>query len=160
MANCYSSVFILPGWLLLYLLRGNHDLRGKAFYQSLVITLVKYPLSAEYGYNLKLVFSHCQIVPLPPNLPNLHGHIHNNPAPELGLRHINMSIEVREYRPWRLGAVICKQKTVNSGENDIVSPYLIPTGVDSSTLTCRRSICTNMLLHCGIVQTLSCRFCV
>ena len=91
---------------MLYLLRGNHDRRGKAFYQSLGITLVKDPLSAEYGYNLKLVFSHCPIVPLPPNLLNLHGHIHNNPAPELGLRHINMSIEVREYRPWRLGDVL------------------------------------------------------
>lgn len=94
----------------LYLMRGNHDRRSIAFYQGLGITLVKDPYRMETDTGLKLVFSHRPIVPLPPGLLNLHGHIHNNPAPELGPRHVNLSIEVRQYRPWRLG--------------DILQPYL------------------------------------
>ena len=90
----------------LHLMRGNHDRRSKAYYQDLGITLVKDPYHMETDKGLKLVFSHRPIVPLPPGLLNLHGHIHNNPAPELGARHVNLSIEVRQYRPWSLGDVL------------------------------------------------------
>jgi calcineurin-like phosphoesterase family protein len=94
----------------LYLMRGNHDRRSIAFYQGLGITLVKDPYYMDTTYGIRLVFSHRPIVPLPPGLLNLHGHIHNNPAPELGSRQVNLCIEVRQYRPWRLG--------------DILQPYL------------------------------------
>jgi len=90
----------------LYLIRGNHDRRGVAFYQSLGITLVKDPYYMEHASGLHLVFSHRPIVPLPPGMLNLHGHVHNNPTPELGPRHVNLSIEVRDYRLWRLGDVL------------------------------------------------------
>ena len=90
----------------LYLMRGNHDRRSIAFYQDLGITLVKDPYRMETNTELKLVFSHRPIVPLPPGLLNLHGHIHNNPAPGLGLRHVNLSMETRQYRPWRLGDIL------------------------------------------------------
>ena len=98
----------------LYLMRGNHDRRSIAFYHGLGITLIKDPYRMETDTGLKLVFSHRPIVPLPPGLLNLHGHIHNNPAPELGPRHVNLSIEVRQYRPWRLG--------------DVLQPYLNDSG--------------------------------
>jgi len=93
----------------LFLMRGNHDRRGVAFYHGFGITLVKDPFRMETNTGLNLVFSHRPIVPLPPVPPgllNLHGHIHNNPAPGLGPRHVNLSIEVRQYRPWRLGDVL------------------------------------------------------
>jgi len=90
----------------LYLMRGNHDRRGKAFYDKPGITLVPDPFRMIYSTKLSLVFSHRPVVPLEPGALNLHGHIHNNPAPELGPRHINLSIEVREYRPWLLGDVL------------------------------------------------------
>jgi calcineurin-like phosphoesterase family protein len=90
----------------LYLMRGNHDRRGQAFYDMLGITLVPDPYQVTYSKKLRLVFSHRPIVPLEPGVLNLHGHIHNNPAPELGSRHVNMSIEVREYRPWRLCEIL------------------------------------------------------
>ena len=91
----------------LYLLRGNHDRWSAAFYERLEIILVKNPpYSIQYKPGLKPLFSHQPIVPLPPHTLNLHGHIHNNPAPELGQRQINLSIEVREYRPWRLGEIL------------------------------------------------------
>ncbi len=90
----------------LYLMRGNHDRRGKAFYENLGITLVKDPYSIVLFSRPGLVFSHRPISPLPPGVLNLHGHIHNNPSPEVGPRHINLSVEVREYRPWRLVDVI------------------------------------------------------
>jgi len=49
----------------LYLMRGNHDRRGLAFYQSLGITLVKDPFHMEHASGLHLVFLHRPIVPLP-----------------------------------------------------------------------------------------------
>ena len=94
----------------LYLMRGNHDRRGMAYYEGLGISLVRDPYQLEHATGLQLIFSHRPIVPLPLGVFNLHGHIHNNPAPELGDHHINLSIEVREYRPWRL--------------NDVLQPYL------------------------------------
>jgi calcineurin-like phosphoesterase family protein len=90
----------------LYLIRGNHDRRGIAFYQNLGITLVKDPYPFIHSSGQNLIFSHRPISPLPPDVLNLHGHIHNNPSPDVGPRHINLSIEVREYRPWRLGDVL------------------------------------------------------
>jgi len=90
----------------LYLMRGNHDRRGVAFYQSMGITLVKDPYHVEHASGLRLVFSHRPIVPLPPGRLNLHGHIHNNPTADLGPLHINLSIEVRAYRPWLLENVL------------------------------------------------------
>ena len=95
----------------LYLMRGNHDRRGKAFYQNLGITLVKDPYPVMHSSGRRLVFSHRPISPLPPGVLNLHGHIHNNPSPDVGPRHINLGIEVRQYRPWRLG--------------DVLQPYLV-----------------------------------
>jgi hypothetical protein len=43
----------------LYLLRGNHDRRGKAFYHQLGITLVPDPYPVNHPSGLCLVFSHC-----------------------------------------------------------------------------------------------------
>jgi calcineurin-like phosphoesterase family protein len=97
----------------LYLMRGNHDRRGNAFYQQLGITLVPDPYRINHPSGLRLVFSHRPIFPLEPGALNLHGHIHNNPAPELGAQHVNLCVEVRNYRPWRLG--------------EILAPYLPPS---------------------------------
>ena len=102
--NAQALIPLLNGKL--YLIRGNHDRRSAAFYQDLGITLVKDPYRMDMTDGMQLVFSHSPIVPLPPRLLNLHGHIHNNPAPELGPCHINLSIEVLQYRPWRLGDVL------------------------------------------------------
>jgi len=90
----------------LYLMRGNHDRRGKAFYDKLGITLVPDPFQMITSKELCLFFSHRPIMPLEPGVLNLHGHTHNNPTPELGTWHINMNIEVREYRPWRLSEIL------------------------------------------------------
>ena len=90
----------------LYLMRGNHDRRSKAFYANLGIMLVKDPYSMIYSSDQSLIFSHRPISPLEPGVLNLHGHIHNNPSPDVGPHHINLSVEVREYRPWRLGDIL------------------------------------------------------
>ena len=90
----------------IYLLRGNHDRRSKVFYANLGITLVKDPYSMVHSSGQRLIFSHRPISPLEPGLLNLHGHIHNNPSLDVGPRHINLSVEVREYRPWRLGDIL------------------------------------------------------
>jgi len=93
-------------WGQIFMLRGNHDRFSKTFYQSLGITLVPDPYEMHHPSDLKIVFSHRPILPLEPDILNFHGHIHNNPTPELGSQHINMSVEVREYQPWRLCDVL------------------------------------------------------
>jgi len=59
---------------------------------------------------MNLAASHRPIVPLEDGWINLHGHIHNSPLPPegstLGPNHINMSVEVRDYRPCRLSEII------------------------------------------------------
>ena len=94
----------LPGQI--FMLRGNHDRFSRAFYESLGITLVPDPYEMLSPSGQKLIFSHRPILPLAPDVLNLHGHILNNPAPELGPQHVNVSIEVREYRPWRLREIL------------------------------------------------------
>ncbi|MFZ6028917.1 MAG: metallophosphoesterase [Chloroflexota bacterium] len=94
----------------LHLIRGNHDRRGVSSYIALGIILIADPFRFSHPSGLALVFSHRPIVPLEPDVLNLHGHTHNNPTTELGPRHINLSVEVRDYRPWRL--------------SDVIQPYL------------------------------------
>jgi calcineurin-like phosphoesterase family protein len=94
-------------------MRGNHDRRSNGFYQQLGITLVPDPYRMDHPSGLTLIFSHRPILPLEPGVLNLHGHIHNSVAPELGAGHVNLCVEVRDYRPWRLG--------------EILAPYLPPS---------------------------------
>jgi calcineurin-like phosphoesterase family protein len=74
------------------------------------VSLIKESLLIENEDQIMLIFSHRPIVPLEDGWINLHGHIHNVPPPpegsNLGPNHINMSVEVREYRPWRLREII------------------------------------------------------
>jgi calcineurin-like phosphoesterase family protein len=78
---------------------------------------VKDPYSMVHSSGQRLIFSHRPIGQLEPGEFNLHGHIHNNPSPAVGPRHINLSVEVREYHPWRLGDVLIPYMG-NKGELD------------------------------------------
>lgn len=99
---------ILHGKLIL--IRGNHDRLSRTYYEAHDVTLFAEPVQIEYQNHLQLVFSHHPVVLLPEGVINLHGHIHNSPPPpegsNLGPYHINMCVEVREYRPWRLREII------------------------------------------------------
>jgi calcineurin-like phosphoesterase family protein len=92
---------LLKGWL--FLMRGNHDRCSNALYQQLAINLVSDAYRMDLPSGLNPIFSHRPIVPLEPGVLNLHRHIHNSLAPELGAGHINLRVEVRDYRPRRLG---------------------------------------------------------
>ena len=94
----------------LFLIQGNHDRLSQSFCEAHGVTLIKDSIQIEMEDRVKLIFSHHPIIPLEDGWINLHGHIHNVPPPpegsSLGPNHINMSVEVREYRPWRLGEII------------------------------------------------------
>lgn len=99
---------ILNGKLLL--IQGNHDRLSQPYCEAQGVTLIKNSYQIVLEPEINLVFSHRPIVTLEDGWINLHGHIHNGPPlPEgfnLGLNHINMSVEVKEYRPWRLKDII------------------------------------------------------
>jgi len=108
-----KSNFILLTSILkgkLFLIQGNHDRLSQSFCETHGVTLIKEPLRTELDDRIKVVFSHRPIVPLEDGWINLHGHIHNNPpsaeGSDLGPNHINMSVEVKNYRPWRLGEIV------------------------------------------------------
>jgi len=92
------------------LIRGNHDRLSRLRYEARGVTIVNEPIYVELDEKMKIVFSHWPVVPLDDGVINIHGHIHNSPPPPegsvLGLNHINMSVEVRDYRPWRLKDVL------------------------------------------------------
>lgn len=98
----------------LFLIQGNHDRLSQTYCEAHGVTLIKDPIQVEMEDRVKLIFSHRPTVPLEDGWINLHGHIHNVPPPpegsNLGPNHINMSVEVREYRPWRLGDILRKWK--------------------------------------------------
>ncbi len=113
----------------LFLIQGNHDRLSQSFCEAHGVTLIKNSLLVEVENHMKLIFSHRPIVPLEDGWINLHGHIHNVPLPpegsNLGPNHINMSVEVREYRPWRLGDIL---KTIKGHptENDVSHRCPVP----------------------------------
>lgn len=94
----------------LFLILGNHDRLSQSYCEAHGVTLIKNSLLVELENQVKLIFSHRPIVPLEDGWINFHGHIHNVPPPpegsNLGPDHINMSVEVRDYRPWRLGELL------------------------------------------------------
>jgi len=106
----------------LLLIQGNHDRISKSYCETRGVTLIKDSLTVEITDQMKLIFSHRPIVTLEDGWINLHGHIHNVPPPpegsNLGLNHINMSVEIREYRPWRLGDILKIIKD-HPTENDV-----------------------------------------
>ncbi len=99
---------ILNGRIIL--IRGNHDRLNRIRYESHGVSIINPPIQVEFNDKVKLIFSHWPGVPLEDSWINLHGHIHNNPPPPegstLGPNHINMSVEVRDYRPWKLKFII------------------------------------------------------
>ena len=119
-SNFELLISILNGRL--FLIQGNHDRLSQIYCETHGVTLIKNSLLVELENRVKLIFSHHPIFPLEDGWINLHGHIHNVPPPpegsNLGPSHINMSIEVRDYRPWRLGDIL---KTIKGHptENDV-----------------------------------------
>ena len=66
----------------------------------------------DHLLGLMLIFSHRPIFPLEPGVLNLHGHVHDSPTPELGASHVNLCVEVRDYRPRRLGEILASYYTL------------------------------------------------
>lgn len=111
------------------LLRGNHDRLGRVRYESRGVTIVNEPIYVVLNEKMKIIFSHWPVAPLEDGWINLHGHIHNSPPPPegsvLGPNHINMSVEVRDYRPWRLKDIIPGIKNTKEGSHSIDYPIII-----------------------------------
>ena len=73
-----SNFDLLAGMLnrRLVLIQGNHDRISKSYCETRSVILIKNSLNVEISDQMKLIFS------------------------------VNMSVEVREYRPWRLGDIL------------------------------------------------------
>ncbi len=108
MDDLAALIPFLPGRMIL--VRGNHDKFPAEHYSQLGIVLVEGSLDTlitdSTGKAHWLRFSH---EPEPPmrGLLNLHGHIHNLPHITTNQPgYINCSIEVMEYRLWRLSEIL------------------------------------------------------
>jgi calcineurin-like phosphoesterase family protein len=95
-----------------YLLIGNHDGYTDNFYESIGITPIRNYLDC-FGDKKRnaliyqnIIISHFPIVPIPEGYLNIHGHVHNNPFPQKEVNHINMSIELLDYKPVRFNDLL------------------------------------------------------
>ncbi len=96
-----------------YLINGNHDSR-KTLHKLVGFTYFERDqmLFKKFGKYL-LIFSHVPVYKIKhPLTYNLHGHIHQNESPTEN--HINMCVEVRGYRPWKLGDILKEIEEKNS----------------------------------------------
>jgi calcineurin-like phosphoesterase family protein len=84
----------LPGRC--YLLLGNHDTRDRL--EIFAARGVRFldPFAIEYR-GTPFVFTHEPLDEVPAGAYNVHGHIHSHPSPSA--RHINLSVELLDYRP-------------------------------------------------------------
>jgi len=92
----------LPGQK--YLLRGNHDQRSDAYYQTLGFTLIP-PFSLLFaGWTVSFTHApHPELVPYPRHV-NVHGHTHEKL--ERSLRLVNCSVEWTDYAPARAASLL------------------------------------------------------
>ncbi|MGD0449284.1 MAG: metallophosphoesterase [Candidatus Dormibacteria bacterium] len=96
----------LPGHI--YLLPGNHDRQSSKLEQFVRRGWKLVPrFEAAYG-GWRLRFTHepisVDLMKLAPDVINVHGHIHHNPAPSP--RHVNVSVEQIQYAPVRLAPLL------------------------------------------------------
>lgn len=90
-----------------YMIRGNHDPLIDSDYLKYGYTIV--PTFVQEVEGQRILFSHYPDKPRTKQWSvNIHGHIHNLPTPRAagGKRYINVSIEMMDYRPWRLGDIL------------------------------------------------------
>jgi calcineurin-like phosphoesterase family protein len=95
----------------IYLLIGNHDGYSNGFYSSLGITAIRnYIKQDKSEYNAliykNIIISHIPFVPIPVGYYNLHGHVHNNPFEHKESTHINMCIELLNYKLVRFNDLV------------------------------------------------------
>jgi len=96
-----------------YLVPGNHDGLDKLAALAGIGWLMVEPFSFSFqGWTVR--FSHHPIDDLADGELNVHGHIHQNPAPTP--RHFNASVEQLDYRPVPLGRVLTDLVEANGGE--------------------------------------------
>lgn len=84
------------------LIIGNHDLDRKGrikkmdFNEQYLLYFIEDPVAP-------LIFTHYTMENVPKPWINIHGHVHNNPYDvEEGMQHINVSVEVIDYKPIHL----------------------------------------------------------
>jgi calcineurin-like phosphoesterase family protein len=92
---------------------GNHDHRSVGFWAKIGIKANKKPIIID-----DMIFSHAPV--MFPELPNIHGHTHNNPT-NIGGIHICVSVEQIDYTPISLDKikerVVHAQQMVLDGQN-------------------------------------------
>jgi calcineurin-like phosphoesterase family protein len=95
----------------IYLLPGNHDYDKINVYKRETKLII---LDDDFIWYSNLIFSHRPILTeaelFLQDAYNIHGHIHNNVVEGLGNRHINISIEVMDYKLIRLTDLISSFK--------------------------------------------------
>lgn len=98
-----------------YLVPGNHDGLDKLAALAAVGWLMVEPFAFEYG-GWTVRFSHQPLEDLADGELNVHGHIHQNPAPTA--RHFNASVERIDYRPIRLKQAVDELVRGNGGPRE------------------------------------------
>lgn len=96
-----------------YMIRGNHDKLNVLLYRSIGYELIEGYIDWISEEGLTIRFSHEPRNPSEPWFNNIHGHIHNSTKHREGERdfelqsgHINVSCDVMDFKPVKLGEIL------------------------------------------------------
>jgi calcineurin-like phosphoesterase family protein len=90
-----------------YLILGNHDLQSRNTLRNDMNFAVLPDIVEEYINGIHTVFTHRPYELIKDYQVNIHGHIHSKKPPSFYTdRHINVSVEVMNYSPIKLGALL------------------------------------------------------
>ena len=93
------------------LLIGNHDKFSDGFYNSIGIQTIRNfnqndgIIKNAFIYK-NIIFSHYPWIPIPNDMYNIHGHVHNHDFIRKENRHINVCVEKLDYCPIRLKDIL------------------------------------------------------
>ena len=90
-----------------YLILGNHDLKSRNPLRNEMKFAILPDIVQEYINGIHIVFTHRPYEFIEDWQINIHGHIHSKkPPPFYTDRHINVSVEVMNYSPKKLGDIL------------------------------------------------------
>lgn len=90
-----------------YLILGNHDLQSRNTLRNDMNFAVLPDFVEEYINGIHIVFTHRPYEFIKDWQVNIHGHIHSKkPPPFYTDRHFNVSVEVMNYSPKKLGTIL------------------------------------------------------
>lgn len=104
-----------------YLILGNHDGHSESWYKDCGFTILPnayYKTHDKYGTDLRVLFTHEPVIPLPEKWFNIHGHLHGDShrGIETTDHHFDVGVDPLGFKPMRLYQLLDIFKKIHAHE--------------------------------------------